>query len=92
MASLVENSDTGGLVMVTIANPAVDISPDSQPCRRCYVRHFSGTASFMNQNAASVAASSWPLGTTIHYCPVRNLNQLHFIGTAGDKVQIMWFS
>lgn len=87
---LTKNSDSGGLVMITIPTPAADILPDSQPCLRAFVRHFSGTASFMNVNVAAVAASSWPLGSTIHEMKVSNLNQLHFIGTAGDKVQILW--
>ena len=86
------NSGSGGLVTVTIANPAVDVSPDAQPVKTCRVRHFSGTATFMNIDAAAVAASSWPLSTTIHEVAIDDLSTLHFIGTAGDIVQIMWFN
>ena len=93
MASTIENSDMGGMVLVTIANPAVDVQPDSQPCRYAVVTHRSGTQTYLNLNGAATT-SSWKLSTLMlpFTINVRNLNQLHFIGTPGDTVQVLWFN
>jgi len=90
MATVAENSCSGGIFIGTIPTPASAITVDDQPCRSCLVRHFSGTATFVDIQKVADPATAWPLGTLIHSIPVRNLNQLSFIGTAGDKVQIMW--
>jgi hypothetical protein len=84
------NSYTGGFVAVTIANPAADISPSSQPCRSCLVQQFSGTQAFMNIDAAATT-STWKLSSTSAIpVPIDDLSKLHFIGTAGDVIQILW--
>ncbi len=88
------NSLTGGVVTVTIASPAVDIQPDSQDCRSCIIQYYSGTQLYMNVDAAATAAkTSWLIskvsGAHLEY-EIDNLNKLHFIGTAGDIVQILW--
>ncbi len=94
MATINENTESGGFVLVTIAGSPADISPSSQKCRYCYVAQLSGTQVYMNINAAATtgkwklqAATATPLKLNI-----RNLSMLHFIGTASDKVQILWFS
>ena len=88
------NSISGGVVAVTIANPAVDIQPSSQPCRSCIIQYYSGTQLYMNVDAAATAAAtSWKISKTdgahLEY-EIDNLNKLHFIGTAGDIVQIIY--
>ena len=90
------NSITGGVVAVTIGNPAADIQPDSQLCRTCIIQHYSGTQAYMNvDTAATAAATSWKIsktsGAVLEY-EIDNLDKLHFIGTAGDIIQIIWRS
>ena len=92
---LTQNSNTGGVVIVTIPNPAADISPDSQPCLSCLVRAKSGEI-YMNLDTAVTPATmtsttDWKLSTSILMpLPITNLNRLHFCGVAGDRVQIIW--
>jgi hypothetical protein len=91
MPSLTENSYSWGWKKVTIAaGPASTAGPDC-PCRSCRVFHYSGTATFMSYTTAT--ANDIPLPTssaTSLNVPVRNLNTLHFIGTANDVVMIIW--
>jgi hypothetical protein len=90
MSSLIENSPLGGCVIVTIAGTPADISPSSQACQSCLVQQLSGTQAYMNVNAAATT-STWKLSSTSPISvPVENLAQLHFIGTAADKIQILW--
>lgn len=87
---LTKNSDTGGFVSVTIAATPADITPDSQPCLSCLVQQKSGTQAYMNIRAEA-SADTWKLSSTSPIpVPVRNLNQLHFFGTAADVIQILW--
>jgi len=92
---LTQNSEIGGVVIVTIPNPAADISPDSQPCLSCLVQLKSGEG-YMNLNTAVTPATmatttDWKLSTTVLIpLPITNLNRLHFCGVAGDRVQIIW--
>jgi hypothetical protein len=90
MASITENSGMGGYVTVTVAETPVDVSPSNRPCRSCLVQQRAGTQVYMNINAAATT-STWILSKTAPISvPVKNLNQLHFIGTAADTVQILW--
>ena len=89
------NGGEGGVVCVTIGNPAADISPSSQECISCLVAQKAGTQVYMQLNAAVTSATmatstDWKLSTTPIPVPVTNLNQLHFLGTAADNVQIAW--
>ena len=91
---LTKNSITGGVVAVTIGNPAADIQPSSQPCRSCTIQYYSGTQLYMNVDAvATAAATSWKIskisGAVLLY-EIDDLNKLHFFGTAGDIVQIIY--
>jgi hypothetical protein len=85
------NSSTGGVIMITIANPAVDKQyGTSTPCRSCLVQQFSGTQAYMNIDAAATT-STWKLSSTSAIpVPVDDINKLHFIGTAGDIIQILY--
>jgi hypothetical protein len=87
---LAQSSLTGGVVIVTMPDPAADISPDSQPCKSCLVQQKEGTG--MNMTIfETCTANKWELSTTTAIpVPVTNLDQLHFYGTAGDTIQIMW--
>ena len=91
MADLTENSGSWGWTKVTIgAGPASTQGP-SQKCKSCRVFHYSGTATFMSYTTAT--ANDIPLPTTSATAlqiPIRNLNQLYFIGTANDVVMIIW--
>lgn len=89
MASITENSRSGGVQIVTIAAGPTATSPTSQKCRSCLVQHKSGTATFMNVGAAATT-DHFALGTNLVPVPIDNLNKLSFIGTVGDKVQILW--
>ena len=87
------NSSTGGVVVITIPNPAADIThTSSQSCRSCVVQQYSGTQVYMNINTAATASSaSWKLSTTSPIAvSIDDVQKLHFIGTAGDVIQIMW--
>lgn len=87
---LTTNSKVGAVVLVTIGDPAADISPDSRPCVSCLIQQKSGTQIYATQNETA-SASSWKLSSTTPIpVPVANLNQLHFYGTAGDIAQIWW--
>lgn len=93
---LTSNSNSGCVVIVTIADPAADISPDDQPCRSCLVQQKSGTQCYMNLNTAVIPATmatttDWKLSSTTPIpLPITNLNQIHLCGTAGDRIQIIW--
>lgn len=88
---LTKTSGRMGLVTVTLAD-ANAARPSSQVCKSCRIRHFSGTATFVNPDGATDAnaTTDWPLGTTVYDIPIDNLNKLSFIGTTGDKIQIWW--
>jgi hypothetical protein len=87
---LTQNSNNGGVVIVTIAGSPVDVSPSAQPVVSCLVQQKSGTQVYMNIGAAATT-SSWKLSSTSPIpVPVTNLNLLHFIGTAADTVQILY--
>jgi hypothetical protein len=88
---LTKNSETGGVQIVTIPNPAADTSPTAQTCVSCMVAQKSGTQAYMNIGAACTT-SHWKLSTTPIEVPVTNLENLHFIGTAADLIQILWRS
>lgn len=88
---LTQNSNTGGVAIVTIADPAADISPDAQPCLSCLVLQQSGTQAYMNIGTPATAETGWKLSSTMTIpVPITNLDKLHFFGTAGDVVQIVW--
>lgn len=89
------NGGAGGVVCVTIANPAADISPSSQECISCLVSQKSGTQIYMNIDTAVTSgtmatSTDWKLSSTPIAVPIHNLNQLHFLGTAADIAQIIW--
>jgi hypothetical protein len=89
--NLTLNSETGGVQLVTIPNPAADTAATDQTCVSCLVAQKSGTQAYMNISAACTT-SHWKLSTTPIPVPVTNLKDLHFIGTAGDIIQILWRS
>ena len=89
------NSLTGSVIIITIPNPAADkVYGTSTPCRTCYVSYLSGTQPYMNIDTAAAAATGWKLdktaGTPPFEVPIDDVNKLHFFGTAGDKIQILW--
>lgn len=89
------NSLTGGVVIVTIPNPAADTTyGTSTPCRTCYVQHLSGTQLYMNIDTAADGTTGFKLdktaGTPPFEVPIDDVNKLHFYGTAADKVQILY--
>ncbi len=89
---LTENSTIGGVVLVTIADPAADITHTASiPCRSCLVQQRSGTQVYMNIGTAAAAATGWKLSSTTPIAvPVDDVQKLHFFGTASDVVQILW--
>ena len=92
---LTKNSETAGVVLVTIAGSPVDISPSAQVCVSCLVQLKSGTGCYMNIGAAATTSHFLipKAGTTPPIeVPVTDLSLLHFIGTAADVVQILWRS
>ncbi len=89
------NSLTGGVVIVTIPNPAADKQYGSSlPCRTCYIQYLSGTQAYFNIDTAADGTTGFKLdktaGTPPLEVPIDDVNKLHFFGTAGDKIQIMW--
>jgi hypothetical protein len=86
------NSSTGGVIIITIADPAADIThTESQPCRSCLVQQQSGTGVYMNIETAAAAATGWKLSSTVPIAvPIDDVQKLHFFGTAADVVQIIW--
>ncbi len=88
--NLTRNSDQVGFVLITIGSPAVDIQPDYRPCLSCLVQQKSGTQAYLSL-AAPATTGAWKLSATASIpVPVKNLDLLHFIGTAGDIIQILW--
>jgi hypothetical protein len=89
--NLTVNSLDGGAALVTIGSPAVDISPSAQPCQSCIVAQHSGShAMYMNINTAATT-SGWLLSSTIPTTiAIADLSMLHFLGTAGETVQILY--
>lgn len=85
------NSITGGVVLVTIPDPAADTTyGTATPCRSCLVQQKSGTQVYMNIDATATS-SHWKLSSTTPIpVPIDDVNKLHFIGTAADVVQIMY--
>lgn len=93
--NLVNNGGEGGVVIVTVPDPAADVSPDSQEVTSCLVAQKAGTQAYMNFDEAVVPATmatstDWKLSTTPIPVPVHNLDQLHFSGTAGDLIMVLW--
>jgi len=87
------NSVTGGVVIVTIPNPAADkVYGTSTPCIECLVAQQSGTQAYMDIDTAAAAATGWKLSTTPISVKIDDVNKLHFFGTAGDIVQILYRS
>lgn len=88
------NSLTGGVVIITIPNPAADTTYGSSlPCRTCLVMQQSGTQTYMNIDEAAASGTGWKLSGSLTYpieVAVDDVNKLHFIGTAADKVQILY--
>jgi hypothetical protein len=86
------NSITGGVIIITIPNPAEDIQHDeSQPCRSCLVQQQSGTQVYLDIETEAAAATGWKLSATSALpIPIDDVQKLHFFGTAGDIVQILW--
>jgi hypothetical protein len=87
-----KNSSTGGVIIITIPNPAADITHTAtQPCRSCLVQQQSGTQVYLNINTAAAAATGWKLSATSALpIPIDDVQKLHFFGTAGDIIQILW--
>lgn len=83
------NSDTFGVVLVTIPNPAVDTVAGSQVCLDCVVQQRSGVQVYVDRVTCAVA-TGWKMSSAAEVYPVTNLDQLHFFGTAGDVIQIKW--
>jgi len=89
-SNLSTNSESSGVVLVTVANPAVDVTPSSQVCKSCLIQQVSGTQAYLNIDAAATS-STWKLSSTGPISiPINNLNRLHFIGTAADVIQVLW--
>ena len=86
------NSITGGVVIITIPNPAADITHTvSLPCRSCLVQQQSGTQVYLDIETAAAAATGWKLSATSALpIPIDDVQKLHFFGTAGDVIQILW--
>ena len=97
MATLNEVSSAGGVQLVTIPSPAASTAATNQRCRKCWIQHKSGTATYMNVDGTA-SASSYLLpkanAATGAEAPIayeiENLNHLSFFGTAGDIVQILF--
>jgi hypothetical protein len=89
---LTQNSATGGVVIITIPDPAADtVHSSSVPCVSCLVQQISGTQAYMNIGTAAAAATGWKLSSTTPIpMPIEDVQSLHFFGTAGDIVQILY--
>ncbi|HEY5141019.1 MAG TPA: hypothetical protein VIJ25_17145 [Methylococcales bacterium] len=95
MPNLVDSSGSWGFATYTIPNDGVlKIQGGDIPCKSCKVYHFSGTGTFVAPTAATAAAATAPALPTTHATaismPVDNVNKLWFIGTAGDKVTVIY--
>lgn len=91
------NSYSGGVVIITIPNPAADTTYGSSlACRSCLVMQKSGTQAYMNIGTAvttgtMATTTDWKLSSTTPIpVPINDVNTLHFCGTAGDRIQIVW--
>jgi hypothetical protein len=90
-SDLTKNSDGWGFTKITIPSGPTAKRPDSKSILSCKVFHFSGTATFVDSTTATTA--SIPLPTTPATAltlPIKNLNEMSFIGTANDVVGIIW--
>lgn len=89
------NCITGGCVKVTIPNPAASTTyGTSIPCKFCYVHiGAAGDTTYMNIDA-DASENTFLVGTPTvpNYVPIDDVNKLHFYGTAGNFVKILYFN
>lgn len=96
--SLDRNSVSGSAKTVTIpagtkirGGSGTDGS-GSVPCRSCLIKVGAASVGVYMQIGATAANTDWPLSTTAIPVPIDDLNKLYFLGTAADKVHILYRS
>ena len=86
------NSTDGGVLILTIPDPAEDtVCDESIPCRSVVIQQQSGTQAYLNIGAAATEEGGWKLSATSAMpIAIDDVQKIHFFGTAGDVIQIMY--
>ena len=86
------NSLTIGVVIITIPNPAADVQyGTSVPCRTCWVSLNTGTHDFYVDGTTATTGTAYKIAAAWEKeIQIDDINKLHFIGTAGEKIQVLY--
>jgi len=90
MRDLNVNGGSGGIAQITItAGPTSTVGAD-QECSEVLVENPNANAAYLNIGAAATTAH-FQLPTKVPIkVAVLNTNQINVIGTAGEKIDLLW--
>jgi len=85
------NGGEGGVEQITMAEVAASVAGSDQECTEVTIVNPNANSFFLNIGAAAVAATGFEIPQNVPVqVAVLNTNQINLIGTATEKVNLLW--